>query len=276
MIRRLPLQLIAILTVLIVTAITQFNHTVYLYVQRDIAYLLLQDRLEIFEGAYRQVASSSYSLSQAQMTVEPGHDKPYLVVSIAERYLWYKQGGKVLFSAPVATGSGKTLVRESGMRVWRFETPRGRMVVQEKVEDPAWVPPDWHYIEQSRKRGLGLFHLGYGQSMTLSDGSVIRVIGYDVVRVYPDGRQHVLSATAKREIVLDGMLIVPPLGTSQRRYKEVLGPYALELGDGYAIHGTDQPESIGRAVSHGCIRMLNADITKLYGMIKTGTPVYIY
>jgi L,D-transpeptidase ErfK/SrfK len=41
------------------------------------------------------------------------------------------------------------------------------------------------------------------------------------------------------------------------------------------FHGTDQPELIGQAVSHGCIRMLNKDVTKLYEQVKTGTVVTI-
>jgi lipoprotein-anchoring transpeptidase ErfK/SrfK len=50
----------------------------------------------------------------------------------------------------------------------------------------------------------------------------------------------------------------------------------LVLGDGYAIHGTDNPASIGHSVSHGCVRLRNEDIDKLYSMVEVGTPVYIY
>jgi L,D-transpeptidase ErfK/SrfK len=41
------------------------------------------------------------------------------------------------------------------------------------------------------------------------------------------------------------------------------------------FHGTDQPELIGQAVSHGCIRMRNQDVTKLYEQVKKGTVVTI-
>ena len=40
--------------------------------------------------------------------------------------------------------------------------------------------------------------------------------------------------------------------------------------------GTNQPASVGRAVSHGCVRLRNEDIAKLYAMVPVGTPVYIY
>ena len=56
----------------------------------------------------------------------------------------------------------------------------------------------------------------------------------------------------------------------------MLGTRRLDLGDGYGIHGTDHPESIGKAASHGCVRLRNEDIEKLYDMVPVGTPVYIY
>jgi lipoprotein-anchoring transpeptidase ErfK/SrfK len=48
------------------------------------------------------------------------------------------------------------------------------------------------------------------------------------------------------------------------------------LGDGYALHGTDKPSSIGQAVSHGCVRLRNEDIAYLYSIVPVGTPVFIY
>lgn len=43
----------------------------------------------------------------------------------------------------------------------------------------------------------------------------------------------------------------------------------------YGIHGTNKPGSIGSWASHGCIRMLNRDIAKVYRMVHIGTPVHI-
>jgi lipoprotein-anchoring transpeptidase ErfK/SrfK len=56
-----------------------------------------------------------------------------------------------------------------------------------------------------------------------------------------------------------------------------MGVAALTLSGGgqYAIHGTNQPNLIGGFVSHGCIRMYNADITDLYNRIGVGTPVVV-
>jgi hypothetical protein len=41
------------------------------------------------------------------------------------------------------------------------------------------------------------------------------------------------------------------------------------------IHGTNEPASLGKNVSHGCIRMSNTNITKLAGMLPLGVPVQI-
>ncbi len=43
----------------------------------------------------------------------------------------------------------------------------------------------------------------------------------------------------------------------------------------FRIHGTNEPRSIGKAVSSGCIRMLNADVIDLYGRVKKGTQVVV-
>jgi L,D-transpeptidase ErfK/SrfK len=44
---------------------------------------------------------------------------------------------------------------------------------------------------------------------------------------------------------------------------------------GYGIHGTNAPKSIGRAASHGCIRLRNRDMEKLFGMLHVGDVVKI-
>jgi lipoprotein-anchoring transpeptidase ErfK/SrfK len=55
-----------------------------------------------------------------------------------------------------------------------------------------------------------------------------------------------------------------------------MGARALTLDrDQYAIHGTNRPESIGRFVSYGCIRMHNADIIHLFDQVSVGTPVVV-
>lgn len=62
--------------------------------------------------------------------------------------------------------------------------------------------------------------------------------------------------------------------------KNPLGARAPYLYQGnrdtlYRLHGTDEPWSIGKAVSSGCIRLLNEDIVDLYNRVPAGTPVVV-
>jgi len=55
-----------------------------------------------------------------------------------------------------------------------------------------------------------------------------------------------------------------------------MGARALYLGSTlYRIHGSNEPETIGQAVSSGCIRMLNEDVIDLYDRAKVGTRVVV-
>jgi len=60
-----------------------------------------------------------------------------------------------------------------------------------------------------------------------------------------------------------------------------LGARALYLHQGgrdtlYRIHGTNEPNTIGKAVSSGCIRLLNEDVYDLYNRVPVGTVVKVY
>lgn len=69
---------------------------------------------------------------------------------------------------------------------------------------------------------------------------------------------------------------VPPPGSKERQVKGHLGKYALDLGDGIMIHGTDEIDSLGRKASHGCIRLGEEMLTKLWQSAPVGTSVFIY
>ena len=78
----------------------------------------------------------------------------------------------------------------------------------------------------------------------------------------------------------------PPVEMRQRRPdlpafmaggpKNPLGARAIYLGSSiYRIHGTNEPSSIGKAASSGCIRMLNEDVSELYRFVKKGANVTV-
>jgi lipoprotein-anchoring transpeptidase ErfK/SrfK len=74
----------------------------------------------------------------------------------------------------------------------------------------------------------------------------------------------------------------PPQNDPSRTMSGIMGSTAIYLGDGIAIHGTNQPQLLmnpdpdKRRVSHGCIRLTNENARELMHMVEVGTPVLIY
>jgi L,D-transpeptidase YbiS len=69
---------------------------------------------------------------------------------------------------------------------------------------------------------------------------------------------------------------IPPPDSPLRLEKGTMGRYALDLGERVMIHGTNDPKSIGRRVSHGCIRLPNDMLSLLWNEVEVGTEVYIF
>lgn len=69
---------------------------------------------------------------------------------------------------------------------------------------------------------------------------------------------------------------VPPPDSPLRKERGTMGKYALDLGERVMIHGTNDPRSIGRRVSHGCIRLPNDMLKLLWKEVEVGTEVYIF
>jgi len=267
---------LGVFMVLVVLSAALLVQTASVLQRYEAVRLAWEDGLGNLDSARRSAAVSEQLLRESEQGFAPTQQGAYLVISIAERRLWLKQGERVLMSTRVATGSGKTLLKERGSSLWKFDTPRGRLVVESKERNPLWVPPDWFYLEEARKRKLVLVHLEPGHPLAAAGGSLISVEGAEVLRSYPGGRRQIMKPSKQHLLIVDGRVLVPPLGTNQRRFDKVLGTHRLNLGQGYGLHGTNLPETIGQAVSHGCVRLLNEDIAKLYEMVPVGTPVYLY
>jgi L,D-transpeptidase YbiS len=69
---------------------------------------------------------------------------------------------------------------------------------------------------------------------------------------------------------------VPPPESPLRQEKGKLGKYALDLGERVMIHGTNEPASIGKKVTHGCIRLPHDMLSALWNEADVGTEVYIF
>lgn len=200
-------------------------------------------------------------------------DGPYIVVSIDDRRLWLVEGGDTLLSAPAAVGMEEPVELQG--RRFEFSTPRGERRVLKKERDPQWTPPDWHYYEKAEARGLELVELRRGVTYPLSDDTYLDIRDDQVGRVNRFGNWW--PYTPGTELIYDGKLFMPPFGTAQRTVPYALGAFKLDMGDGYLIHGTNpyNDDSIGQAVSHGCVRLENDDLATLYEAAAVGMPVYI-
>lgn len=197
-----------------------------------------------------------------------------ILVSTENRWLWYVHGRDTLLSVPVAVGLGNDF--EYNGKKWKFDTPRGRRKVLKKEENPIWTVPAWHYYEKATYRGLQAVHVEPGKMYPLEDGTWIEMRDGEVGRVNQFG--NFWPFTPGIEIIFDNKLFIPPMSSPQRRVPNALGPYKLDTGDGYLIHGTHlfNEDSIGLPASHGCVRMFNDDLELLYSMVETGTPVFIF
>ena len=85
----------------------------------------------------------------------------------------------------------------------------------------------------------------------------------------PEGTFTIQRRVANPTYHHDGKTVLPgpnnPVGT---RWMGLNKP-------GYGIHGTNEPRSIGKAASHGCIRMARTDLEDLYTMVAVGDTVHL-
>ena len=195
------------------------------------------------------------------------HDtRQVITVSTEENKVYMRRDGEVVFEAVCSTGKGYSKL--AGGKARNFSTPIGRFKILSKEENPKWVPPDWHYLEKS----ADVVRLQRGDVIGTPDNH-LKVVGKNVVQV-TNGSMRALPSG--EEIYFGGTLVIPPIGTAQRQYDGVLGTRRLNLGDGYALHGTQAVSQLGQSVSHGCIRLRNEDIERLYQMANVGDEVVIY
>ena len=106
----------------------------------------------------------------------------------------------------------------------------------------------------------------------LENGIVLRVFPVAVgasISPSPVGEFEIVSRVQHPTYYHQGLVI--PAGAHNP-----LGPRWLGLSEkGYGIHGTNAPHSIGKASSHGCIRLANHDLVELYPMLAIGDTVEI-
>lgn len=196
----------------------------------------------------------------------------HVSVSLEERKLYVVAGQDTVMEAPIAIGSGQRLV--FGEKAWQFDTPRGIRTIRGKDENPEWIPPEWHYAETAKEYGLKLVHLSLNKAYPISGGRKIAFQDGEAGIVHPDSGFMFLPL--EEEIVFDGTLFIPPVGSKNRKIQGQLGKYKLDTGGGILLHGTPHKNSIGQAATHGCLRLRDEDIEWLHSYVPIGTKIYIY
>ena len=123
-----------------------------------------------------------------------------------------------------------------------------------------------------RTQRLVLVSIPNRKLAVLKNGKLIARFSVSVgaeVSQSPRGEFEIVSRVAKPTYSHGGIVIPPGKGNP-------VGTRWLGLNrKGYGIHGTNTPSSIGHAASHGCIRLRNRDIEKLFTMLRVGDAVEI-
>ncbi len=116
-----------------------------------------------------------------------------------------------------------------------------------------------------------------GNGMELADSSGKRTWTFDT----PRGHFRVLGKVSNPvwyrpdwSYIEEGEPI--PKNHSQRAMPNVLGDYAIAFGNGFFIHGTLYTRLLGTNVTHGCIRVDDDTLKKLYAAAQPGTPIWIF
>jgi len=127
--------------------------------------------------------------------------------------------------------------------------------------------------ESARSKRQVLVSIPDRKLVVMERGAVLRVfdvaIGADVTPS-PTGAFEIANRLMEPTYYHSGVVILP--GDDNP-----LGPRWVGLNKkGYGIHGTNAPRSIGKAASHGCIRMRNRDIVQFFAMVNVGDTVEIH
>jgi lipoprotein-anchoring transpeptidase ErfK/SrfK len=178
----------------------------------------------------------------------------------------YSGNGKAMTLPPV--GEGLVLVSPAGPRPTAAERPR---FSRGKIVEFGMALPAGTIVINTKRHALYL---------TLGNGKAVRYPVATAKRGFEWNGSHQVSAKTKWP---DWR----PPETMRKRRPELpvfmeggpnnpLGARAIYLGSSiYRIHGTNEPSSIGKSASSGCIRMFNEDVVELYQHVKIGTTVIV-
>ncbi len=188
-----------------------------------------------------------------------------------------------------------------GAKIGLYSTP-GQAEADDAFDNPTWEGLPLVFLVQQRQADWLEVQLNTRPNQTTAwvraADVTLRQVTHRIVvslaarsmTVY-DGQTPVMEApvaigdpttpTPRGNYYIDGAVRTPdpsgvygPYQLSVAAFSEVLMTFGSGVGQ-IAMHGTNAPSLIGSAVSNGCLRMRNADITRLANTVPIGTPVQI-
>lgn len=139
-----------------------------------------------------------------------------------------------------------------------------------RLKDDGIAGPDtWRALTRGHDYDLAETAAALPKIHVHVDTRILTMTRNGTITAYPVavGKTSTPSPVGEWKIVFKSMNPGGPFGVRWMRLNVPWG--------GYGIHGTNNPNSIGKAVSHGCIRLYNEDVVKLYDLTPVGTPVSI-
>lgn len=197
--------------------------------------------------------------------------------------------------------SPATIADVKGSRIGIYSTP-GQAEADDTFKNPTWegLPlvflvqqrqGDWLEVQlNTRPNQTTAWVRAADVSLRTTSQRIVVSLAARSLTVY-DGQSVVLEApvavgtsstpTPRGNYYIDGAVRTPnpggvygPYQVSVAAFSEVLMTFGTGVGQ-IAMHGTNAPGLVGSAVSNGCLRMKNADVTALANTVDIGTPVQI-
>ncbi|HEX2046739.1 MAG TPA: L,D-transpeptidase [Acidimicrobiales bacterium] len=224
---------------------------------------------------------------------EPEPEPEPELVSVAGSRL--RRGAARPVSSPALVADVK------GSRIGLYSTP-GQVEADDTFSNPTWEGLPLVFLVQQRQGDWLEVQLNTRPNQTTAwvraadvslrtvSHRIVVSLGARSLTVY-EGQTPVMEApvaigtsstpTPRGSYYIDGAVRTPdptgvygPYQLSVAAFSEVLMSFGSGVGQ-IAFHGTNAPGLVGSAVSNGCLRMNNADVTRLANMVAVGTPVQI-
>ncbi|MCM8783690.1 MAG: L,D-transpeptidase family protein [Candidatus Omnitrophica bacterium] len=181
---------------------------------------------------------------------------------------------KIIFSPLVTENAFLYEVKEGDSLIkiaQRFNTTVELIRKANNLKEDAFLRPGMK-LKITKEKFSVLVDKSQNTLTLKADDRVVKVytVSTGLNNITPVGTFKIINKITKPVWYKDGKVISPD------DPENILGSHWLGISErGYGIHGTTQPETIGKHVTQGCVRMYNHDVEELYIILPIGTEVTI-